>query len=83
MSRRYSWNCTALTPLLTRFCVMRPASLNSRRTSALPTSRKESVLSSHMSVSWLNERNAHQETACYRAQREALSSKYAGRSTKG
>ena len=62
---------------------MRPASLNSRRTSALPTSRNESVLSSHMSVSWLNERNAHQETACYRAQREALSSKHAGRSTKG
>jgi len=31
----------------------------------------------------LNERNPHQETACYRAQREALSSKYAVRSTKG
>ena len=49
----------------------------------VPTSRNESVLSSHIFFSWLNERNAHQETACYRAQREALSSKYAVRSTKG
>ena len=66
---------------------MRPANLNSRRTSALPTSRKESALSSHMSVSWLNERNAHQGTACSRAarliqEREGLS-KYAVRNTQG
>src|SRR5437773_4996633 len=59
----------AFTALLPRFSVMRTASPKSRRTSALPTSRMESLLSNSMPISWLNEQNAHQDKACSRAAR--------------
>src|SRR5204863_4651681 len=55
---------TEFTALLPRFCDMRNASPKSRRTSALPKSRMESLLSNSMPISWLNERNAHQDKAC-------------------
>jgi hypothetical protein len=51
---------------------MRNASPNSRRTSALPTSRIERVRSRYMPISQLNEPNAHTKRWLARAQREVL-----------
>src|SRR5204862_6924271 len=74
---------TEFTALLPRFSVMRTASPKSRRTSALPTSRMESLLSNSMPISWLNEQNAHQDKACSRAARFTRSVQSAQYSVRG